>query len=58
MVIKLYESGNEFKIITTDYYCHRKKDGRCHHEDNLNEDGQSLKWCDESICPIALSKER
>ena len=49
----MYESGTEFKITLTDFHCPSKKDGRCHHVKNIDkETGQSVKWCDISICPI------
>jgi len=53
----MYESGTSFEIILTDYECNCKRDGRCYHSNNLDkETGQSLHWCDECICPIALKK--
>ena len=51
----MYESGTEFQVVLTDFNCNFKFDGQCQHDVNLDkETGKGLKWCDESICPIAL----
>lgn len=53
----MYESGTEFKIILTDLHCPHKFHGNCQHDENIDtETRKGLKWCDEKICPLALSK--
>jgi len=51
----MYETGNEFKIILTDYNCPHKQNGRCKHTGNItDEHGVGFKWCDEKICPLKI----
>ena len=54
----MYESGTEFKIILSDYYCPHKIDGKCNHNKWIEgETGHSIKWCDKKICPIKSKGE-
>jgi len=51
----MYESGNEFQLIISDYYCPYKIGGLCGHKENVDSEFMKpLLWCDENICPMAL----